>query len=247
MTSNTRRPLDVVGVDGCPFGWFSVRLPHSGEPKVEKFRTFEKLLDYYGDVGLVLVDIPIGLPEGPEGRECDRQARKLVGSAVFPVPTRQTARQALASPKNYEAACNVESSFAGKKISRQTFGIAPKIGEVDEVMRARQVGVGPRVREVHPEVCFWGLNGRETMRFSKKTWEGEHERVRLLQTLEPRTDHIIADATRSFLRKDVGRDDILDALVVAVTGLRSQGVPLTLPGSPRKDNSGLPMEMVYWG
>ena len=40
------------------------------------FRSFRKLLGYYGDAKLILVDIPIGLPESKGGRDCDRAARR---------------------------------------------------------------------------------------------------------------------------------------------------------------------------
>ena len=65
------------------------------------FPTFGELLAHYAGAKLILVDIPIGLPESKGGRDCDRKARKLLGrrsaSSVFPTPTRQTVQQAFAS------------------------------------------------------------------------------------------------------------------------------------------------------
>ena len=94
-----------VGVDGCKAGWFSVGLDRDGfEAKV--FCTFSDLLAHYRDAKLILVDIPIGLPEGKGGRDCDREAREKLGrpraSSVFPTPTRQTVQQASRAPKDYE-------------------------------------------------------------------------------------------------------------------------------------------------
>ena len=134
-----------VGVDGCKGGWFSVGLDRDGfEAKV--FCTFRELLDYYASAKLILVDIPIGLPEGKGGRDCDRKARKLLGrpraSSVFPTPTRQTVQQASRAPKDHRAAVRIEKEVAGKGIGIQTFNIAPKIAEVDEVMRTRGLGCG---------------------------------------------------------------------------------------------------------
>ena len=89
--------IEFVGVDGCPAGWFSVGFERNGGYEVNVFASFGELLDHYSDAGLVLVDIPIGLPEGPERRECDSLARKLLGrrgSSVFPSPTRQTVEHA---------------------------------------------------------------------------------------------------------------------------------------------------------
>ena len=66
-----------VGVDGCPEGWFVVGLDgHGGRYEVGVFKTSKELLDRYAGAELVLVDIPIGLPEGEGGRDCDREARK---------------------------------------------------------------------------------------------------------------------------------------------------------------------------
>ena len=238
---------EVVGVDGCPGGWFSVGFDGLGGYDVEVFTSFSELLVHYGDAELVLVDIPIGLPEGPEGRDCDREARKLLGrrrSSVFPTPTRQTVKQAAASPGDYVGASEVERRAAGKGISRQAFAIAPKIAEVDDVMLTRGGGAGPEVREVHPELCFRALNNRAPMEFGKKKMEGEAERLRVLQGTEPRTRRIFDEACSRFLRKVVARDDLLDALAAAVAAYRGRGRLQTIPEVPPKDARGLPMEMV---
>ena len=57
-----------VGVDGCPYGWFSVGLDTATGYEVKAFRTFRKLLDHYAEARLVLVDIPIGLPRMGQAR-----------------------------------------------------------------------------------------------------------------------------------------------------------------------------------
>ena len=63
---------EIVGVDGCKGGWFSVGIDRTGGFEMKLFCSFRKLLDYYGGAKLILVDIPIGLPEGKDGRDCDR-------------------------------------------------------------------------------------------------------------------------------------------------------------------------------
>ena len=240
--------IEFVGVDGCPAGWFSVGFDRHGGYEVNVFASFGELLDHYSDAGLVLVDIPIGLPEGPERRECDRQARRLLGrrgSSVFPSPTRQTVEHAAAHPKDYRGALVVERRFAGKGISRQAFAISPKIAEVDAVMRSRGAGAAPTVREVHPELCFWALNDRQAMKSSKKRSSGVTERLEVLTNLEPRSREIYEQAGSEFRRKIVGRDDIVDALVVGLVA-RDRGDRLTsVPDVPPRDAQGLPMEMVF--
>ncbi len=239
-----------VGVDGCKGGWFSVGLGlDSFETKV--FCAFRDLLAHYPDARLILVDIPIGLPEDGNGRACDREARKLLGrpraSSVFPTPTRQTVQQAAQEPCDYRVACAIERKAIGrgKGISKQTFAIAPKIAEVDEATRARGTSVKPLVREVHPELLFWALNGRKAMKSPKKRTKGRVERLRVLQSAEPHTQEIYDEAWTKFgPKKVVARDDILDALAAAVTAYRHHDRLRTLPECPTKDAKGLCMEIV---
>ncbi len=45
-----------------------------------------------------------------------------------------------------------------------------------------------------------------------------------------------------YRRKDVAKDDVLDALVAAITAL---GPLNSLPDPPELDDKGLPMQMLY--
>ena len=143
MQPTLQKPQGVVGVDGCKAGWFAVRLSGQSEYAVAKFSSFGELVDSYDDGDLVLVDIPIGLPEDSSPRKCDLQARDVLGvraSSVFRAPTRQAAEQARADREDYRGFCRVQCLYTGKKLSKQSFAIAPKIAEVDEVMRRRRDG-----------------------------------------------------------------------------------------------------------
>ena len=240
--------IEFVGVDGCPAGWFSVGFDRRECYETMVFTSFGELLAHYSGARLVLADIPIGLPEGPERRECDRLARKLLGrrgSSVFPAPTRQTAEQAAASPKDYRAALAIERRFAGKGISRQAFAISPKIAEVDAVLRSLPTGAEPMVREVHPELCFWMLNNERPMRYSKKKSTGRAERLAVLKEEDSRSEEIYEEACSKFFRKVVGRDDILDALVAVFVARERADRLRMIPEVPPRDAKGLPMEMVF--
>ena len=240
---------EFIGVDGCRCGWFSVGFDQRGSYEMQTFTTFRELLTHYRKAELVLVDIPIGLPEDCKGRRCDDKARGKLGSrasSVFRTPTRQTVEQAVVQPRDYWDAANVERRVAKRGISRQAFAITPKIHEVDKVMLARGEGAKPLVREVHPELCFWALNGRQSIEWGKKKREGTAERLRVLQCIEPRAEEIFDESISCFRRKDVAKDDILDALAAAVTAYASQGKLQTIPEVPPKDPRGLPMEMVYF-
>ena len=86
-------------------------------------------------------------------------------------------------------------------MSHQAFGILPKIREVDQFMTPE---VQETVREVHPEVCFYGLTGHP-MRHKKKSADGKAERLRVLQ------DEFsgIERALSMFPRRQVASDDVL--------------------------------------
>ena len=248
---------EFVGVDGCRSGWFSVGFDSNGSYELKVFPAFSELLDYYSDAKLILVDIPIGLPEGPGGRQCDQEARKKLlsprSSSVFTAPTRQTVEQAAESPGDYDCANKVERCATkteccpkGKGISKQAFAIAPKIAQVDKVLRCRDSTATPKVQEVHPEICFWALNEECAMKCNKKSELGEKERLQVLERFECRTRDIYSKACQRFVGGGVAKDDILDALVAAVTACCGHGSLQTIPDCPPKDCKGLPMEMVYY-
>ena len=97
-------PMRFVGVDGCKGGWFSVGLDQNGYD-FGMFREFAELLPHYQDAELILVDIPIGLPQGNCGRKCDGEARRKLGYprqlSVVSTPTRLTAYVAAEPPPKY--------------------------------------------------------------------------------------------------------------------------------------------------
>jgi len=124
-------------------------------------------------------------------------------------------------------------------------GIIPKIKEVDELLSA-DMTARSRIREIHPEICFWALNGKKSMTFSKKDERGIQERKEALISVYPYCGDIFNYAEREYIRKEVARDDILDALVAAVTASKERQGISTIPENPVFDSKGLPMEMVYY-
>jgi predicted RNase H-like nuclease len=50
------------------------------------------------------------------------------------------------------------------------------------------------IRKVHPEICFWAFNDREPMQCSKKRRCGKDERIRVLESVPPKTRELL-DAT----------------------------------------------------
>ena len=237
----------ATGVDGCPGGWFFVSLESHGPPRWDWdiVQELGKLVRCAGESDRIFVDIPIGLPDGPEGRACDRAARKVLGkrraSSVFPAP----ARAVLDASDFEDAKRRSREATGGKAVSVQTFAIVPRIREVDALLRcdakARRL-----VREIHPEVSFWALNGCKPMKHSKKKKAGFCERLDVLERICPDAGCEIDAILKRFKRKEVARDDAVDAMVAAVTAAHDAAALRTLPPCPPRDSAGrLPIEMVY--
>jgi len=231
-----------VGADVSRRNWLTVALTEGNNWKVNLFKNLEQMWYLYKTARLILLDIPIGLrEEGDKERICDIEARKLLSSrrsSVFRAPCRAATQAA-----SYEDAKRVNRDRTSKSLSIQTWGINPKIREVDEFL-INNIPVRSRIREIHPEVCFWALNGGKPMRFNKKGEKGFRERIRVLRQVCDHTDDIFKFGMHEYQGK-VAVNDILDALVAAVTASKeSQGL-LTIPEKPEIDSKGLPMEMVY--
>jgi predicted RNase H-like nuclease len=134
----------------------------------------------------------------------------------------------------------------GVRINLQTWNICRKIGEVDFFIRENRHFIG-HVRESHPEICYWALSAGHAMHHSKKTRAGLHERMSLLHSLSACAEDIFRKAVNIFPRKNVALDDILDALVLALSAKICRGNLVSLPGVWETDDLGLPMEIVYCG
>lgn len=229
----------ICGSDGCRAGWVGVT-----EDLVTGTLSWEvspslAMLASDCRAELIALDVPIGLPDrGP--RDCDVTARRLLGpgrgSSVFPAPIRP-----ILEAKSHAEACSIREGVEGKRLSIQAWAIVPKVLEVDLAMRASPELRG-RVREVHPEICFFHLASMNPMQHAKKTLEGRDERLDLLR-LEFGT---AVDAALSDRRRlGCAADDVIDAFVGLWTARRAWGgQAVTLPAVPPRDRHGLPMEMV---
>ena len=234
----------VAGVDGCPGGWV-VALEDLGSGAVDSMwvETFADVLDLPQRPRIIGVDVPIGLLSGaePGGRACDREARKLLGprgSSVFSPPARP-ALDALRNGDAYAAvsAANRASSPAGIGLSKQTFGIMPKIADVDDAMTPE---LQDRVFEVHPEVAFSRANGCQLLP-SKKRAEGRSARERSLADLGyPPLDRWFREPRPPRSRLD----DLLDACIACWAAKRiATGDAQRVPPHPPTDARGLRMEI----
>ncbi len=233
-----------VGVDGCRAGWFFVCLGPQDDIAFGVAETIAQVVEKFTDAAAILVDIPIGLPwDLTPHRECDRQARRVLSplrhNAVFSPPCRE-----VLTASTYSDAQKINREVLGRGLTRQAWHITPGIKDVDEFLRSHPEAVG-RLRESHPEVCFRALSGGSAMVHSKKKSAGFEERMAILGRYNKLASGLVKAAQDRYAAKAVARDDIVDALALAVTGQFSGGKLKTIPDPTQKDENGLPMEIVH--
>lgn len=231
--------MRFIGVDGCPGGWVSVSLSARGSWAVVLDADFRAVFERWREADHILVDIPIGLRDSGAERACDLAARQVLTgrtSSVFPAPLRRSI-----DASSYEEASQLNREGSGRGLSKQSWSITGKIREVDEVLQedalARRI-----IREVHPELLFWGLTGA-AMADNKRKAAGREARLAALEPHFPEAREVVDHAARVFRPKLIAEDDVIDAMVAAVVA--RLGRFRTLPEQPERDSVGLPMEMVY--
>jgi predicted RNase H-like nuclease len=233
-----------IGVDGCKAGWFFVAIGPNTAQEIGIVETIEKLWQTYSEAKWILIDIPIGLPSNKtKTRPCDKAARQVLSPkrhhSIFSPPCREAL-----SADSYLDACSINREVCGRKISKQVWHISRKIKEVDDLMSTCPAARN-KLKETHPEVCFWALAGKQPMKHYKKHPRGEAERLAVLKSHFSPSPIVVRTALDRYLRKQLARDDIHDALINAVTATRLDRMMKTLPSEPTKDVLGLPMQMVY--
>lgn len=194
----------MIGIDGTSDGWIGARFQNTAWT----FETVGELSGFSYD-GEALIDIPIGLPEHEE-RACDSAARQFLAPqrhhSIFTAPVRPSVYA-----QSYEKAADIQEQRTGKRISKQSYYICPKIRETDQYE-------GPiDLRESHPEVLF-KLHGNEAINESKHTDEGQQSRINVLKRY--------GAIDRSKWPEDVETDDIIDAMILAVASSHEQLIPL---------------------
>lgn len=228
--------MKVLGVDGCRGGWVVVSLGGDG-PSCEVITCFSEIVER--DADLILVDMPIGLPEVGY-RACDCEARNHLGKAaprVF-LGARRPLLQ-YADKDGFDAANKLGKSL-GAGVSNQLHAIMGKIKEVDDVITP---ALQQRLRETHPEIIFWRLNACEPVP-RKKTADGMARRRGLL---EKHGFASLDDWIAKVRRFGAKPDDVLDACACALAAWHHmEGVGRTLPENGiETDLKSLRMEILY--
>ncbi|WP_164684062.1 DUF429 domain-containing protein [Vibrio maerlii] len=231
--------MKYFGIDGCKTGWVVWSL--------EGDRPFMKLVHNLSNIeseleqGIAMIDIPIGFSdEKNPDRPCDKAARKFLspkrGSSVFPVPCREAAYA-----EDYQQACLINLNTVGKKLSKQTWYILPKVREVDALL-AKNTKI--QLRESHPEVVFKALQG-EHLAFSKKILDGQQERMEIIARYKPDWIPTLKAALESTKKSYAAADDLIDALALLLVAINSTQLT-SLPGKHESIAADTSQEIIYW-
>ena len=202
----------IAGVDGTRKGWVVVVC----DDYLENPKGFfvNQLVELPRGLRVAAVDVPIGLPE-KGARDADLLARKALGEprrrSVFPSPIRS-----VLGVRSWKEACARTERADGRRVSKQTFAILPKVAEADALVRsnswARRV-----VYEVHPELSFAKWSGAP-MVHGKKSPAGRAERLALIAATFGTG---VFERERESLRgHEVGSDDLADAFAAVWTAAR---------------------------
>ncbi len=232
--------MNYIGIDGCKSGWFYIGLHNSLQYDFGITKSVNELETPIQQSIVSLIDIPIGLREkGSSERECDKLARGLLRlrrSSVFPAPSRLALQYS-----DYKKASMVNYEATGRKLSKQSWWLSKKINEVDNFLENSENR--GKIRETHPEICFWALNNQSEMNISKKIKGGLELRLNILSKYYSKSWEIYTQGVHKFKRNQVARDDIVDALAIAISASFYPAIE-SLPQFPEKDARGIPMEIV---
>jgi predicted RNase H-like nuclease len=232
--------MTAWGADACRAGWVWLALA-GDDYRYGLDARFADLAARLAPHDRLLVDIPIGLPEPGDVRDCDREARRRLGpraSSVFSAPPALV----LDAPDHATAVARSRAA-GGAGIPIQTWNIVPRIAEVDGWLAAHPEDAA-RIHEAHPELGFRALNGGAPVMEPKRRRAGFEQRLALLMRAWPRAEEAIAHAWLWLGLAGAGRDDVLDAAVNALTAMLPEERIEMLPDAAATDRRGRPMRMV---
>lgn len=213
---------------------------------------------------------------GTGERLSDLGARKILKarkSSIFPVPCREAVyaetygqaceiNEKLTGKKISKQAWNILPRIRDVDVFLISASESWSKGKLEGKGKCVGVAVRDLVWEVGPEICFQAFAGKP-VEHSKKKEEGFLERKEVLKKLgtilkkvepladgtfacEVPVDELIETALSRYRRKDLAKDDILDALVAVFTAKLGHRYGFEyVPVEPETDAEGLRIQLVY--
>lgn len=230
-----------LGLDWTEHGWLGVALFEDGGYDVDVFPSVSSAWVAHPDCRRALVDVPIGLTDD-ERRRCEEVAIKYLAPerhhSLFWTPVREAVFS-----RTLAAAKRINQRAIGQSVQTQAWHLCPRIREVDDFISLFPDEAPGRLRESHPELCFWAFNEARPLETSKHEDEGIEHRLSLLADHHELAEQIFEDAVETFIdpppyARRLGRDgraDVLDALALAITAASSDRKLRRIPAKPQRD------------
>lgn len=217
----------VLGVGPTRSGWLGAVLDPTGHgtPHLITASSLPELLAQAGEVTVVAITVPMGLPD--EGRrEADVQTRRFLGdqgSSVLTTPVRDAVYAVSHSEAN-----SFNRAAGGAGVSSEAWDLRRRIQELDAWLRQDLPAL---VVETHPEAAFATLAGAPVSS-RRRSGEGSTERRSLLATGGV---YVPTSAPHG-----IGTDDLLDACAAAWSAHRvKNGEATTFPEEPARHSDGI--------
>ena len=221
----------VIGIDGCRAGWITTQVLDN---QLISFHIIKNLNDDYlkqSNLSHIGIDIPLQLSYTGK-RLAEIEARVLLkkrACTIFSPPTLNALRA-----KNYIDACEINFKECGKRISKQSWNLFPKIKEAHKFLENNLISK-LEVFEIHPELSFMAMNDMNLIEASKKTNIGKEIRIKLIQKYFP---NFSFESVRNKYKKNQALDDdILDSVSVLWSTQRIvDNIAQFVPKDPEKIN-----------
>lgn len=235
--------MKTVGIDVCAAGYLAISLDE-GNAGYRLLESDSELFEFLNKHDRVFIDIPIGLQDDTEVRECDRLLRERLGPDYKESIINPPIRDAVAAP-TYGEASVISYEKMEKQVPMQSWSLAPAIRTMQQFFEKSANGRNT-IFESHPELLYQILNGGSSILQKKATKKGLRHRLYLLKEQNKYVDDFFRDIKEDYRRNQVEEDKIIDAMALALFALRSADEPVkTLPENPPQDATGLPMAIHY--
>jgi predicted RNase H-like nuclease len=228
----------IGGVPPCPGGWLVLPGRLAGVTVIAEeafvLRKFAEVLDYRPKFEFLAVNIPFGYPEHPgqQYRQCDREARGIVGwprlVKVHPVPSRT-------------------ALFA--KSRQEALALEPWLTKNDfrhfKWMKEAAIEIQPfhsrSVYSGNAALSFTHMNGDVPLTSSPYHDDGRVERLDLIRTKLPSVDEVVSRVPPT----GAAVVHLYDAAAMLWTARRASGRAIQrLPMDPEWDDGGIRIELV---
>ncbi len=208
------------GIDGCRNGWILAILDQQMKLSLHHLTELNMINDLE-QFERIYIDIPLHFAQ-TSYRKSELKARKLLNKrahSIFLSPNFAALQQ-----ETYTQACELNYQIMGKKISIQYWNIKHKIIEAQAFYQNKTKNI---LFESHPELAFLLLNSG-ILPPSKKTQAGLTIRLEQLMQFVPNAEiHIQNMLSKRKKGTDFGPDDLLDAIILALSAAQKHQMQLT--------------------